>query len=790
MGLKPKSLPYSALVGAYAIRGRAQEAERVLLYMIGEEQCEPDAITFGSVMSAWSKSDNVEDAPDRCVKLLDRMRQVAEQTGRDDVRPNVVAYTVAIDAFGKRGRAEEAEALLRQMVESDNVQPNMVTFGSVMNAWSKATAVEDAPDRCLELLHEMKRLELDLNVVIYSTIIDAFSQRGRAREAESLLRDMVDSKIMPNEVTYNAVMNGWSKSDESDGPDQCMRLMEEMSQLEMRPSVVTYSTIVDSFAKRGRPQEAETMLRNYIKEFGSGAAPRTMFNCCINAWAKSNAETAPERCMRLIADMKQLGHRPDETSFNLLIEALGKRGRPREAEEVLWTAHQEDKNAAGVVSFTSAIAAWSGSDADDAPDQCKRLFDQMQQLGYHPNPFTVSGVISAFARRKRAEDADRVFRELLENKVLQPSVIWFNSMLNAWAKSDFDDAPDPCQKLIEEMNELGVEPTVVTYSSLIHAFGVRGKALEAETVFRDMVEAKKVEPNTISFNTVLNAWAKSDDADAPDRCLQLLEEMGESQVLRPDIVSFATVIDSFGRRGRAQEADKLFRELADVDQALIDVVAFTSVMYAWSKSDDEDAPDKCMGLLEEMQNAGIQPNAVAYVAVLDSFAKRGRAEEAETFFRSLVEREDVETTVVMINEVLNAYSKANTDDAPDRCIRLLNEMEDFNLRPDSITYKAVIDTCANRGRGQDAEDILRGMLEDKHASPSTRLFNSVMFAWNRSSNEESPDHCLRLLQEMEVLSQQNRAVRPTETTYRLLRTAFTSHGREHEVDHIQSNDFV
>jgi pentatricopeptide repeat protein len=66
-----------------------------------------------------------------------------------------------------------------------------------------------------------------------------------------------------------------------------------------------------------------------------------------------------------------------------------------------------------------------------------------------------------------------------------------------------------------------VEPNVVSFSSVINAYAQAARPEEAERILREM-HASRVEPNVVSFSSVINAYAQ---AARHDSALQTLDQI-------------------------------------------------------------------------------------------------------------------------------------------------------------------------------------------------------------------------------------------------------------------------
>ena len=98
-------------------------------------------------------------------------------------------------------------------------------------------------------------------------------------------------------------------------------------------------------------------------------------------------------------------------------------------------------------------------------------------------------------------------------------------------------------------------PTAVTYNAVINAFAkskMEDAAERAEEILLKMEKMYEagadIQPNTRSFNSVMNAWAKSSRDDAADHAQELFDFMNglykkTNKSVRPDVHSYCTVIN-------------------------------------------------------------------------------------------------------------------------------------------------------------------------------------------------------------------------------------------------------
>ena len=211
------------------------------------------------------------------------------------------------------------------------------------------------------------------------------------------------------------------------------------------------------------------------------------------------------------------------------------------------------------------------------------------------------------------------------------------------------------------------------------------------------------------------------------------------------------------------------------------VLTYTSYIGGLSRSQQHDMARKAEAVLDRMERFGVQPDMVAYTAVLNCYAKAvSRRERSMAGARALsilaeMERLYISQRVYSAKPSLITYATAiaaigNCLDrnAPDMAEGVLKRMYKLsaegtiaNLKPVTTTYNAVLYALSrapvqNRRRtAQRAEQILEEMERratvggEKDVQPDVRTWATVLRAWVRSRQEDAAVQAQRVLDKME-----------------------------------------
>lgn len=588
----------------------------------------PNVVLFSSAMDAWAKS-GLTGAPERVDELLENMLSLQKWYPEWDIAPNKFTYSTAIDAWAKVQRVDKVEEFLRKMhhqaIEQDDpsLKPGLPAFNGYLVALARSRRVEEAEALLgqMEDLYDSGELEEPPSVISYTTVIDGFSRsklEGASMRAESFLRRMIDREdLSPNAVTYNSVINAHVQSFNIEAAENLLREMHDnflrTGNMEIRPTMQSYSVVISGIAKSRRKdsgERAERILEQIKEMTQSGDLDQPpdviLYNAVLDCWAKSSATSQiASRAVAFLEKMKQDEIVPDVISYNTIIHCLAQSGRTHDAELML---------------------------------------DKMKDAGVYPNSITYNTLLAACLnqassrnKRNKYQDRSSESRKIDTNR----AEILFEKMRN-----------DP-----------NIDPDVVTYNTMLHAYSREGDIEKAESLLKDMfLENSPVAPDSVSINTVINAWTKSGREKAPQRAEAILEQMlqpnnsnkeqGEKlEGIRPTSITFNSVMTAWTKTRRAEATERcqhLFELMVNNKVGVIqpDFVTFNIMIYAWSLSIRNDAPDRAEALLLEMHqrfkagNARMRPSSKTYGSLINVWAKSRRPEagqKAEGYLRNIIQ---------------------------------------------------------------------------------------------------------------------------------------------------------
>ena len=247
----------------------AKDTRRALVVWneMQEQGMEPDIRAYNALLLAYAKTGRAESAE----ALLKDMVGVYLRAPNQKPKPETASFNTVLSAYANKGDSEGAERLVQWMTELKNSEqldtatPNVITYTNLLNCWAKCKS--PSPKTIVGRAEAVfRRFEGDRycqpNVVSYTTLCKIYSRFGMGDRAEALLRHMQNVNIVqPNATMYTQVLHAWA--------EQCARtrdpnivfqveaLLEEMMARKQFPTVVSYSAVLKSIFYASIPDKAK-----------------------------------------------------------------------------------------------------------------------------------------------------------------------------------------------------------------------------------------------------------------------------------------------------------------------------------------------------------------------------------------------------------------------------------------------------------------------------------------------------------------------------------------------------
>ncbi|KAL8475008.1 hypothetical protein ACS0TY_031435 [Phlomoides rotata] len=260
---------------------------------------------------------------------------------------DVRVYNAAMSGLLLCGRYEDAWKVYESM-ESSNIRPDHkgVKWSlEAVGALIKSFCDEGLKKEALIIQSELEKSGISSNVVIYNTIMDAYSKSNLIEEAEVLFAEMKVKGVTPTAATHNTLMDAYSRRMQ---PEIVEKLLQETEANGLKPNVRSYTCLISAY---GRQKKMSDMASNaFIFKRGIKARPplkhtllclmhldelvtlmrdkvegtRVTFNILVDGFAKQGLYS---EARDVVSEFRKLGFHPNVMMYNMLMN--GREGKNR-----------------------------------------------------------------------------------------------------------------------------------------------------------------------------------------------------------------------------------------------------------------------------------------------------------------------------------------------------------------------------------------------------------------------------------------------------------------------------
>ncbi|KAL7549747.1 hypothetical protein ACHAWF_013014 [Thalassiosira exigua] len=627
--IRPDIVTYNSLMGYYASRkdqqSAAQRAEDLLLHVSGlasgGENIEINTTTFNIVLKAWGNSGGGIHAAERAEALLRKMVQFASQ-GYGNIKPDAISFSTVINAYSKVDPGDTSVALERTEILLDDLEGSFISdsdanihscYNAAANMIVKSGS-EDSVDRVKDLMRRMKNMDRSPGGNMYISLIEAYAKEvneDSIRRGQELLWEMMgnpepnlrEDSVIAFNILLHAILNKRT--------EKSLELAEEMwnamekSDENARPDLRSYSILISALSRSSAEdceQKAVEHLRKMLKSYGDGnerAKPNSfVFNCVISMLARSKqhkwTDDVMYRTLMAMINQQKRGNTsviPDTITYNLVIGKLAQTPTKDNAKKVLklLTNMEDDSqpNAAmpDIISYTSVLKIQgkvSRQHAAKVASSClERVMSSDKKLQIHVDRLGLRTLFLSLSKSPQIEHA----------LLLHKAWTWMENSSNA--NGEVLDS-DLCNLVL---------------ISLSNTKNYDGQAAVALSFLSERIErynngAKNtILPNMAGFGATLVSLSKAGRIDDALRILQLMKALEKSGLhVNPDYGCYSRILGSFSKvhaKNATAQALKVLRFMKE-DLGHVTTTALNSALNICSREQSE----KAIGCFSEIFRLG------------------------------------------------------------------------------------------------------------------------------------------------------------------------------------------
>ncbi|XP_010449091.1 PREDICTED: pentatricopeptide repeat-containing protein At4g21300-like [Camelina sativa] len=533
LGMDCNEFVASSLIKAYLEYGKIDVAGE----LFGRVRLK-DCVIWNVMLNGYAKC----GASDSVIKGFSAMRM-------DQISPNAVTFDCVLSVCASKSLIDLGLQLHGLAVVSGLDFEGSIK-NSLLSLYSKCGRFDDAS----KLFRMMSRAD----TVTWNCMISGYVQSGLMEESLTFFCEMISSGVLPDAITFSSLLPSVSRFENL---EHCRQIHCYIMRHSIPLDIFLTSALIDAYFKcRGVSMAHKifsqcnsvdvvvitAMISGYLHN-GLYIDALEVFRWLVKVKMSPNEITLvsilPVICgLAALKIGKELHGFIIKKGFSnrcniesAVIDMYAKCGRMDVAYDIFGRLSKKD-----IVSWNSMITRCSQS---DDPSAAIDIFRQMGVSGIRFDCVSISAALSACANLP-SECYGKAIHGFMIKHSIASDVYSESTLIDMYAKSG---------NLKSAMNvfERMKERNIVSWNSIIAAYGNHGKLQDSLCLFRDMVEKSGIRPDEITFLEIISSCCHVGDVDEG---VHFFRSMTEDHGIQPQQEHYACVVDLFGRAGRLNEA--------------------------------------------------------------------------------------------------------------------------------------------------------------------------------------------------------------------------------------------
>ena len=321
-----------------------------------------------------------------------------------------------------------------------------------------------------------------------------------------------------------------------------------------------------------------------------------------------------------------------------------------------WLARNECASAA--IAMTTKIGDWQSA---------LEIFNDVKKIGnVKRNIYTYTAILTALRDSGKADEAEQILYEMLEERNVRVTSLAFSLALGAFEVARMWQEGNKLAKSAFKVFQIDSPDATLTHAIITMA-GRAGDLQFASETFENMKNSTLV-VTTYSYNALLGGYARYGDWESAHRVFSDLRQAH----LQPDRYTYTQLISAAERAGEYEAADVVWREMLTKSRHVV-------------------------------------PHTVMCGAYIHCLARQRRNLEAEDVLETMKARWDVPRNAAVYNALIGAHVRAG--DVP-KALHVYNRMQkEDNIMATEITFAVLIRACEEDGEFVKMADLLQKAKE-------------------------------------------------------------------------------
>jgi pentatricopeptide repeat protein len=480
-------------------------------------------------------------------------------------------------------------------------------------------------------------------------------------------------------------------------------LIKEMHKRRLRFNINLYNNLVHHHIKRNKFEDAQKVLDQMTEHREVLKADRSMrqrtLSLLLAMYLKSGDET------RLQALVNQ-----DPSSSSSSSSEFGGQALSQTMSEFLrWTKGlqltnesisrvktifhgiQEQTCPPNTPRFTHLLQRQF---EDNRPQDAYRLMKHILDIGFHPNAYTSSSIMSGLLNARLYDEAIYIWDRIKEDPEARSDQVLLNSLLSALCQ-------DPSQF-----------PT-------------------ARELWNQILANPEIKPDVITFSNMLNGYFRAKD---PSSAMMLWDQMRERPYsIKPNVILYNAVMTGLFHNHQPKEAMAIFDQMVAQKDMVLPLDTFQIMIKGLLSVRDVENLGK---VLLKMEQAGVEKDAATYTIITDTLFSQRDAEAAKQVADLMTERKVAKNPITYSAIIAGLVNVGDFE----RARRLFKEMQEAGHKPTIHTFGAMMQGAFKAGDVELAESMAQLAKQNTKEGMSAGAYSIMISGYSSLLMMDKADH--------------------------------------------------
>ena len=347
---------------------------------------------------------------------------------------------------------------------------------------------------------------------------------------------------------------------------------------------------------------------------------------------------------------------------------------------------------------------------NDSLDKAHKVFHHTKSK----NICAWNSLISGYSFKGQFSDAEELLNQM-EEEGIEPDLVTWNSLISGysmWGRGE------EAMEVIDRMKSLGFTPNVVSWTAMISGSSQNENYMDALQFFNQM-QAEKVEPNSTTICSLLRACAGPSLLKRGEEIHCFSIRLG----FVDDIYIATALIDMYSKAGKLKVACEVFSRTEGKTLPCWNCMMMGYAIHGYG--------EEVMILFNNMRRAGIRPDAITFTALLSGCKNSGLVDEGWKYFDSMSTDYDIIPTIEHYSCMVDLLGKAGFLD------EALHFIQTMPVKPDASIWGALVASCRIHKNVMLAEIASRNLFKlEPHNSANYVLMMNIYSALDRWEDVE------------------------------------------------------